>query len=187
MKRQFTYCCAVLLWMGVILYAQPTQRSVPTPAKGEVQQSGTTQQPGGTPPAAVPATSPAGNEAAVPIYKYEVKGRRDPFRSLDVTRTVQAASAPVVRPPGLKGQLVSEIRVVGVVKSKGALMAIVQGYRNKTFFIHPNDLLYDGKVLEVRNDAVVFSQILTDNQGKKTSQQVVKKLYPTRGEGNNEK
>jgi Pilus assembly protein, PilP len=187
MSRQFSYCCAVLLWTGVVLVAQQAKGPVPTPAKSEVQQSGTTQPPPGTPPTAVPAAPPAGNETAVPIYKYEVKGRRDPFRSLDVTRTVQAASAPVVRPPGLKGQLVSEIRVVGVVKSKGALMAIVQGYRNKTFFVHPDDLLYDGKVLEVRNDAVVLSQILTDNQGKKTSQQVVKKLYPTRGEGNNEK
>ncbi len=129
----------------------------------------------------------AANESPLPIYKYEQRGRRDPFRSLDVTTSMQAASAPIVRPPGLKGQLVSEIKVVGILKNKGELMAIAQGYRNKTYFIHPSDILFDGKVLEIRRDLVLFTQTLTDNFGKKLSQQVTKKLYPTRGEGNNEK
>ena len=66
-------------------------------------------------------------------------------------------------------------------------MAIAEGYRGRTFFIHPKDDLYDGKVIEIRNDSVVFTQTLTDSLGKKVSRQVVKKLYPTRGEGNNEK
>jgi Tfp pilus assembly protein PilP len=131
--------------------------------------------------------SPMGNsgDAEVPHYKYEAKGRRDPFRTLDVTNTIQAAAAPVVRPPGLKGQLVSEIKLVGIVKSKGSLMAIAEGYRSKTFFVHEKADLYDGKVLEIKNDAVVFSQTLTDSLGKKITQQVTKKLYPTRGEGTN--
>jgi hypothetical protein len=134
----------------------------------------------------VPA-SPVGNsgDAEVPHYKYEAKGRRDPFRTLDVTNTIQAAAAPVVRPPGLKGQLVSEIKLVGIVKSKGTLMAIAEGYRNKTFFVREKADLYDGKVLEIKNDGVVFSQTLTDSHGKKITQQVIKKLYPTRGEGTN--
>jgi Tfp pilus assembly protein PilP len=132
-------------------------------------------------------TSPTGNggDAEVPHYKYEAKGRRDPFRTLDVTNTIQAASAPIVRPPGLKGQLVSEIKLVGIVKSKGTLMAIAEGYRSKTFFVHEKADLYDGKVLEIKNDAIVFSQTLTDSLGKKITQQVTKKLYPTRGEGTN--
>jgi Tfp pilus assembly protein PilP len=121
----------------------------------------------------------------VPNFKYEAKGRRDPFRTLDVTNTIQATAAPAVRPAGLKGQLVSEIKVVGIVKSKGALMAIAEGYRGKTYFIREKVDLYDGRVLEIKNDAVVFSQTLTDSFGKRISQQVIKKLYPTRGEANN--
>jgi hypothetical protein len=42
-------------------------------------------------------------------------------------------------------------------------------------------------VIEIKSDAVVFSQTLTDSQGKRLSQRVVKKLYPTRGEGNDAK
>jgi len=131
--------------------------------------------------------SPMGNsgDAEVPHYKYEAKGRRDPFRTLDVTNTIQAAAAPIVRPPGLKGQLVSELKLVGIVKSKGTLTAIAEGYRNKTFFVREKADLYDGKVLEIKNDGVVFSQTLTDSLGKKITQQVIKKPYPTRGEGTN--
>ncbi|PYV92574.1 MAG: hypothetical protein DMG05_04360 [Acidobacteria bacterium] len=137
-------------------------------------------------PTLAPATASTG-DPSVANYKYEAKGRRDPFRTLDVVNSIQITAAPLVRPPGIKGQLVSEIRIVGIVKSKGNIMAIAEGYRGRTFFIHPKDDLYDGKVIEIRNDSVVFTQTLTDSLGKKVSRQVVKKLYPTRGEGNNEK
>ena len=137
---------------------------------------------------AAPATPvPTSQAVVVPTYKYEAKGRRDPFRSLDVSATIQASTAPAVRAPGLKGQLVSEINLAGIVKSKNQYMAMATGYRGKTYFLQPNDDLYDGKVIEIKSDAVVFSQTLTDSQGKRLSQRVVKKLYPTRGEGNDAK
>jgi Tfp pilus assembly protein PilP len=138
---------------------------------------------------AAPATAPVPTSQAVvvPTYKYEAKGRRDPFRSLDVSATIQASAAPTVRAPGLKGQLVSEINLAGIVKSKNQYMAMATGYRGKTYFLQPNDDLYDGKVIEIKSDAVIFSQTLTDGQGKRLSQRVVKKLYPTRGEGNDAK
>jgi Tfp pilus assembly protein PilP len=137
-------------------------------------------------PTPLPTTASTGDPDVV-NYRYEVKGRRDPFRTLDVANSIQATAAPVLRPPGIKGQLVAEIKLVGIVKSKGNIMAIAEGYRGRTFFIHPKDDLYDGKVIEIRNDSVVFTQSLTDSSGKKVSRQVFKKLYPTRGEGNNEK
>ena len=137
-------------------------------------------------PASLPSQS-ISQAVVIPSYKYEAKGRRDPFRSLDVTNSIQTTSAPIVRPPGLKGQLVSEISLVGIVQSKGEYLAMATGYRGKTYFVRPKDELYDGRVMQIRSDAVVFNQILTDSQGKKLSQQVVKKLYPTRGEGNDTK
>ena len=137
-------------------------------------------------PAPVIGSSSAA-ESTVTNYKYETRGRRDPFRTLDVTNAIQATAAPLVRPAGPKGQLVSEIKLMGIVKSKDGIMGVIQGYRGRTFFIHSGDDLYDGKVLEIRNDSLLLNQILTDSFGKKISQQVVKKLHPTRGEGTNEK
>ncbi len=163
------------LWIGLTVLAQ------------KPVQPATQDKPAGPPPASAQAPGHSGEAVVVPNYKYEARGRRDPFRSLDIVTTVQAAAVPLVRPPGLKGQLVSEINLVGIVKSKNELLAMATGFRGKTFFIRANDELYDGKVLDIRSDAVVFNQILTDNQGKKLSQQVVKKLYATRGEGSDAK
>lgn len=167
----------VFLWVSPFAKAQHSEPS-PKTAKEE-----------GPPPAPTAASVPplAGQEAPSMNYKYEAKGRRDPFRNLDVLASVQTASAPIVRPPGLKGQLVSEITLVGIVKKKGVYTALSTGYRGKTFFIHPNDDLYDGKVVEIRNDRVIMNQYLTDSHGKKITQQIVKKLYPTRGEGTDAK
>jgi Tfp pilus assembly protein PilP len=144
-------------------------------------------KPAVTLPPAPPISSPGAADSTVSNYKYETRGRRDPFRSLDVTNVIQASAAPIVRPAGVKGQLVSEIKLIGVVKSKDGIKAIAEGYRGRTFFIRQGDDLYDGKVLEVRNDSLLLSQILTDSVGKKITQKVVKKLHPTRGEGTNEK
>ena len=164
----------VLLWVNLLVHAQQA---------GQANESAR-EDPS---PPVVSVTPPGGQEAPAMNYRYEPRGRRDPFRSLDSTTTVQAASAPIVRPPGLKGQLVSEINLVGIVKKKGDLMALATGFRGKTFFIRSHDDLYDGKVVEIRSDAVVINQYLTDAHGKKISQQTVKKLYPTRGEGKDAK
>jgi Tfp pilus assembly protein PilP len=186
MKLQIALLSLLLAFLEGTALPQKSGKSAPPPKPSAVQSTAPAPaSPGEASPSASTVTT--SNEPALPIYKYEQRGRRDPFRSLDVTTTVQATSAPIVRPPGLKGQLVSEIKIVGIVKSKGGLMAVAEGYRNKTYFIYPNDILYDGKVVEIRKDSVQFTQTLTDNFGKKLSQQVVKKLYPTRGEGNNEK
>ena len=177
MKQTVLATCVLVICFGFAeALAQQPAKSIPgekTPA---------------APAHAAPATPvPTSQAVVVPTYKYEAKGRRDPFRSLDVSATIQASTAPAVRAPGLKGQLISEINLAGIVKSKNQYMAMATGYRGKTYFLQPNDDLYDGKVIEIKSDAVVFSQTLTDSQGKRLSQRVVKKLYPTRGEGNDAK
>jgi Tfp pilus assembly protein PilP len=178
-KNLFLSLMVLVAFLWVSPFAK-AQHAEPSPK--------TAKEAGPTPTApAAPVAAPAGQEAPAMNYKYEAKGRRDPFRNLDVATSVQAASAPIVRPPGLKGQLVSEITLVGIVKKKGLYTALSTGYRGKTFFIHSNDDLYDGKVIEIRNDTVILNQYLTDSHGKKITQQIVKKLYPTRGEGTDAK
>jgi len=167
----------VFLWISPFAKAQHSE-----PSSKSVKEAGPSPA-----VSAAPVPAPAAQEAPSMNYKYEAKGRRDPFRNLDVVASVQAASVPIVRPPGLKGQLVSEITLVGIVKKKGVYTALSTGFHGKTFFIHPNDDLYDGKVVEIRNDTVIMNQYLTDSHGKKVTQQIVKKLYPTRGEGTDAK
>jgi Tfp pilus assembly protein PilP len=176
-RLQMLFGCA---WFSVAACAQPPG----APLKNPSSKLAVAITP--APPAAT-ATAPASQAVVVPSYKYEANGRRDPFRNLDVVNSIQATLAPRLRPPGLKGQLVSEINLVGIVLSKGEYIAMATGYRGRTYFVRPHDELYDGRVVQIRKDAVVFNQIVNDSQGKKLAQQVVKKLYPTRGEGNDAK
>lgn len=169
MKKNIFFSILALVVCALWLSAQQKTEKAPT-----------------APPKAAPAAAaeaPAVPPAGDLNYKYEVKGRRDPFRSLDVASNFQTTQAPIVRPAGLKGNLISEIKLVGIVKTASGLVAMAQGYRNRALFLHTNDSLYDGKIIEVRRDAVVFSQMLTDDEGKTMTQQVIKKLQPTRGEG----
>jgi hypothetical protein len=182
MKHFFSWLRIPPAWVALsaIVFAQQPDSSKDKASKLQVADTALSVT-------AAAVSVPPSRVIVAPSYRYEAKGRRDPFRSLDVVNSIQASSAPTVRPAGLKGQLVSEVNLVGIVQSKGEYIAMATGYRGRTYFIRPTDELYDGRVLQIRSDAVTFSQTLTDSQGKKLSQQVVKKLYATRGEGNDAK
>lgn len=109
--------------------------------------------------AAAPATPPA---SARPEDRaaYDASGRRDPFVSLlSRGETILPTGG---RPVGVKGLLISELSMRGVLRSKGKLLAIVQSPDNKTYSVHPGDSLYDGTVKVVTSDAVIFLQRVDD-------------------------
>src|SRR5438034_7865603 len=113
-----------------------------------------------------PALSQAGKPAPPPPedpppvltvpknYKYEARGRRDPFVN-PVPKPVSAAAAiPVVRPPGLKGVLIAEATIAGVVTSREPSMnlVIINAPAGKTYFARIGDELFDARVKEIRLD-----------------------------------
>ena len=109
--------------------------------------------------AVTPATAPAPvrpeDRAA-----YDASGRRDPFVSL---RARGETNLPVGgRPIGVKGLLIGELSMRGVLRSKGRMLAIVQAPDNKTYSVHPGDTLLDGTVKVVTKDAVIFLQRVDD-------------------------
>jgi Tfp pilus assembly protein PilP len=115
--------------------------------------------------AASAPTAAAASEAQPPSRPedraaYDPSGRRDPFTSLmargETTMPVGG------RPVGIKGLLIGELSVRGVLRSKGKLLAIVQAPDNKTYAVHPGDTLFDGTVKVVANDAVIFLQRVDD-------------------------
>jgi Tfp pilus assembly protein PilP len=118
------------------------------------------QQP--VPPAAAapPAAVPAAVEAAPPSYSYTREGRRDPFVSL--VGRVGDANADGARPAGLPGILIQEVSLKGIVRQSSGFVAMVQGPDKKTYMARPGQRLFDGTVKSITQDAVVFSQDVTD-------------------------
>jgi type IV pilus assembly protein PilP len=134
------------------------------PAATAPAQAG--QQPAGAAPA------PAGS-----AYSYDPSGRRDPFVSL-LMRGNDTRPVGATRPPGLPGQLVGELTLKGVLKSKSGFVAILQASDNKTYLGRSGDRVMDGSIKSIAQDAVVFSQDVNDPLSLVKQREVRKAIRP---------
>ena len=159
------YRVLALISMTVVLLTAGVQAQAPASATAQVDEA--------PPLLAVPAG-----------YKYDSRGRRDPFVNPIPKPTKPEADIPVIRPPGLKGVLVSEAKLMGVVTSKepGMNKVVIQAPGNKTYFAARGDALFDAVVKEIRPDAVVFLLAPPKGQPQLNNREVVRKVNPAPGE-----
>jgi Tfp pilus assembly protein PilP len=111
-----------------------------------------------------PATSPApaapSQPPAAENYTYQPDGRRDPFLSLvGVGGEQHAMSRKGEGPSGLS---VSDVSVRGVMESRGALVAMIQGPDNKTYIVRQGDKLLDGTIKTVTPQGLIVIQEVND-------------------------
>jgi Tfp pilus assembly protein PilP len=107
--------------------------------------------------AAAPApAAPPAQEA----YTYKADGRRDPFLNLLGTGTENKLTSR--KGEGPAGMTVGEISVRGVMQSRGALIAMIQGPDNRTYVVHQGDKLLDGTVKSVTPQGLVIVQEVND-------------------------
>jgi len=139
---------------------------------------------------AAPAMSPkpaektsAAKEAPAPeLERPSVKqaGKRDPFVSPIMRSSGNGKAGPGPECNSGKRCLMSgEISLVGVVRSATGMIAVVQGARNKTYFLKENDPLFNGFVTRITGDSMTIRESGNDQFGNPTSRDVVKKLNPT--------
>jgi len=136
-------------------------------------------------PAAAPQVEEPPPVLSVPSgYKYDARGRRDPFVNPIPKPKTPEPEIPVIRPPGLKGVLVSEATLMGVVTSKepGMNKVVLQAPGNKVYFAARGDALFDAVVKEIRPDSVVFTLVPPRGQAQLTNREVVRKINPAPGE-----
>ena len=108
---------------------------------------------GSTPPPAPPKPSASSQpaaaaqavptEVAVAVPKYDAKGRRDPFETLEVRE-------------GSGGLSVAATRLTGIVRSNRSALALVEAPDGIGYILKPGDTLGDGRLLEIGSDSVVF-------------------------------
>jgi type IV pilus assembly protein PilP len=125
------------------------------PAKPPVQPAAPAAP--STTPSAAPAVAPATPDA----YSYNPEGRRDPFVSL-LTRGVEVGTTRETPLEGREGLAIGEVSIRGIVRSRNAFLAMVQGPDNKSYIIHTGDKMLDGVVKAITSDAVVFAQDVND-------------------------
>ncbi|MBK9374576.1 MAG: hypothetical protein IPN03_12820 [Holophagales bacterium] len=134
-------------------------------------------------PAAAPVPPPAEAGIAVPVpgeqdsstpaYAYEIRGRRDPFRSL-LLRTQDDKDRQ--RPPGVAGMLVEELELQGTIRTRQGWIAMMRGGDNRSYLLRKGTTVFDGEVMEIGPTEVVFRQNVNDPTSPKPFRDVVKAL-----------
>ena len=108
------------------------------------------------------AQTPAAGQPPRPpeTYVYNSEGRRDPFVNLLGTGSEPRAASK--RGEGAAGLMVSEISVRGIMQSRGALVAMVQGPDNKTYIVHQGDKFLDGRIKTITPQGLIIIQEVND-------------------------
>jgi Tfp pilus assembly protein PilP len=104
-------------------------------------------------------------------HKWAMTGKRDPFFSPVVQSNGSGCSS------GKKCLEIGQIYLRGVVKSENGFIAVVTNSLNKAYFLRENDPVFNGYVVKITGDSVVFQETVQDKLGKTFTREVVKKIF----------
>ncbi len=103
--------------------------------------------------------------------KWAMNGKRDPFFSPVVQQGGSGCST------GKKCLEIGAINLRGVVKSDTGFIAVVTNNLNKAYFLRENDPVFNGYVVKITGDSVVFQETIQDKLGKPFTREVVKRIF----------
>lgn len=98
-------------------------------------------------------------------------GKRDPFVSPVVSHAGGSGCST-----GKKCLEIGTINLRGVVHSDDGFIAVVSNGLNKAYFLRENDPVFNGYVVKITGDSIVFQETLQDRLGKTFTREVVKKI-----------
>lgn len=104
--------------------------------------------------------------------KINLTGRRDPFLSPIVSRSMGGSGCS----NGKRCLAIDQIALKGVVKSETGMIAVVTNALEKAYFLHENDPVFNGYVVRITGDSIVFKETFRDNLGKALTREVTKKI-----------
>ncbi len=145
----------------------------------------------GSKPVALKAKSSAGHKKSQPKQQIAVEnqkkpaeakadapkqinmaGRRDPFVSPVVNRSMLGSGCS----SGKRCLAIDQINLKGVVKSDSGMIAVVVNTVNKAYFLRENDPVFNGYVVKITGDSIIFKETVQDRLGKAFTREVTKKI-----------
>lgn len=100
-----------------------------------------------------------------------MRGRRDPFQTIIRTQPTSVGCSN-----GKKCLVVDKTDLKGIVRSQNGMIAIVENQQRKTYFLHENDPVFNGHVVKINPDSVVFRETVTDRVGRQSTREIIKRL-----------
>jgi Tfp pilus assembly protein PilP len=125
-----------------------------------------------TKPGADTGKKPAASQPKPEEKKWAMTGKRDPFFSPVVQQAGGSGCSA-----GKKCLEINAINLRGVVKSENGFIAVVTNNLNKAYFLRENDPVFNGYVVKITGDSVVFQETVQDKLGKSFTREVVKRLF----------
>lgn len=142
-----------------------------TPAKSAAASGATAKKKSTKKAAAAPAGNVAKNVASQPKHTV-ASNRRDPF----VSPIQSHNNGPINCGTGKRCLVVDQTILEGIVKAPNGMIAVVSNSANKAYFLRENDPVYNGFVMRITPDSVVFREQVTDKLGNKSTREVVKRV-----------
>jgi len=102
-----------------------------------------------------------------------ITGRRDPFVSPVMSRSMSGSGCST----GKRCLAIDQINLRGVVKSDDGMIAVVVNALDKAYFLHENDPVFNGYVVKITGDSVIFKESVQDKFGKPFTREVTKKIF----------
>ncbi len=99
-------------------------------------------------------------------------GRRDPFVSPVVNRSMVGSGCST----GKRCLAIDQINLKGVVKADAGMIAVVVNAMNKAYFLRENDPVFNGYVVKITGDSIIFKETVQDRLGKPFTREVTKKI-----------
>jgi Tfp pilus assembly protein PilP len=169
---------------GVINNTQDAKRAAKASAKSPVLTSAKTASASKAKPVAAHKKAEPKQQIAVENQKkpaeaktdaprqVNLASRRDPFISPVVNRSMLGSGCST----GKRCLAIDQINLKGVVKADSGMIAVVVNSLNKAYFLRENDPVFDGYVVKITGDSIVFKETLQDRLGKSFTREVVKKI-----------
>jgi Tfp pilus assembly protein PilP len=194
-----------LLWvmasgMAMAQTAPPSQKVAPDSKPAAAKPAMTKAKPAAAPasPAAAPkksaAASPMARKAAMAPAKAKAKPAATKVKKAAMPATTTAKAGPAKRDPfispireqgatgpgcttGKKCLAINSIVLRGIVKSQAGMIAVVESsVRRISYFLRENDPVFNGYVVKITGDTVVFRENVMDRLGKQSTRDVVMKV-----------
>ena len=71
---------------------------------------------------------------------------------------------------------IDQINLKGVVKADSGMIAVVVNSLNKAYFLRENDPVFNGYVVKITGDSIIFKETIQDRLGKAMTREVTKKI-----------